>query len=261
MAEPDFSYSTENFKKLYEKLKTYDFPESDGEVDRFLTMLKEKTPFAFSRFNDGEMSAFRKGDGERIGRTQHTVIDDNLRDHLKKAMSHQQENYWVGLPCFTCFPELHEYAIQYVSDDYPYKTRAVALTNRNWGKFVSEFADSIKDRTLYSVCSSDQNLEMMSDVFGLEFSGVIRLPSINAWDYYDQIKNSYENFESGSVVALSCGPMSRILAPEWFSKRPDVTYIGVGSVFDPFTRNIWHSCHKGWMEGGFNNLPRCEGCN
>ena len=261
MAEPDFSYTVENFKGLYEKLKTCEFKESDQEVDRFLTMLKERVPFAFSRFNDGEMSAFRKGDGERIGRTQHTSIDDDLREHLKRAMSHEQENYWVGLPCFTCFPNLHEYAMQYVSNDYPYKTRAVGLTNRNWGKFVAEFPDAVKDRKLYWMCSSDQNLEMMSDVFGLQFEGRIDLPSIDAWNHYDKVKGLYETFESDSVVALSCGPMSRILIPEWFAKRPDVTYIGVGSIFDPFTRNIWHSCHKGWMERGFNNLPRCEGCN
>jgi len=262
MAQPDFDYTVENFKHLYVKLKTEPLVmDGDGEVSRFLSMLKNKIPFAFSRFNDGEMSAFKKTDGERIGRTQHTKIDDNLRDHLIQAMSHEQDNYWVGLPCSTCFPDLHKCAMKYVRDGYPCITRAVGLTNRNWGRFVSEFADSISDRDLYWVGSSDQNLQMMSDVFGMEFKDIIEVPNIDAWTHYDEIKDSYKNFTSGSVVALSCGPMSRILAPEWFSKRPDVTYIGVGSIFDPFTRNVWHSCHKGWMERGRNILPYCVGCN
>ena len=260
MAQPDFDYTKENFIKHFNKLKTMDFPESDIEVDRILTMLSEGIPFAFSRFNDGEMSAFKKGDGERIGRTAHTNIDDNLRNHLEKAMSHQQENYWVGMPCSTCFPDLYEIAQKFVSVDYPYQTRAVTITNRNWGKFVVEFPTAVKGKKLHWICSSDQNLQMLTDVFGLEFESRIDLPNIDAWEYYQEIKNKYKEFEQGSVVAFSCGPMSRILIPEWFEKRPDVTFLGIGSVYDPYTRNVWHACHKSW-DKGFNETRRCEECN
>lgn len=260
MAEPDFSYSKENFIEHYDKLKELNFDKSDKEVDIFLDMLREGIPFAFSRFNDGEMSAFKKGDGERIGRTAHTNIDDNLRNQLIKAMSHEQKNYWVGMPCSVCFPDLYEIASKFVRKDYPYQTRAVALTNRNWGKFVANFPDAVKGKKLHWICSSDQNLQMLTDVFDLQFESRIDLPNLNAWEHYDEIKDRCDEFEPGSIVGFSCGPMSRILAPEWFSKRPDVTFFCIGSVYDPYTRNIWHACHKSW-DKGFNETRRCDGCN
>ena len=69
-----------------------------------------------------------------------------------------------------------------------------------------------------------------------------------------------EKIESGAVVFISCGPLARVLVKEWFQKRPDVTFIDIGSTFDPFTRNVRHRCHTGW-ENGFNDVPRCVQCN
>jgi len=262
MAQPEFEYTTENFKDYYERLKSYFGNGSDGAATRFLNMISDGVPFAFSRFNDGEMSAFKKGDGQRIGRTAHTNIDENLRQKLRDAMSHQQKNYWVGMPCSTCFPDLYKIAREYVKEDYEYQTRAVALTNRNWAKFVLNFPESVKKKDLHWICSSDQNTQMLTDVFGMEFKQRIDLPNIDAWKHYDEIKDRYEEFEPGSVVGFSCGPMSRILAPEWFSKRPDVTFIDIGSVYDPFTRNVWHACHRGWTSPQmFNETKRCMECN
>lgn len=261
MAQPEFEYTKENFVKYYTRLKAYFGNGSDGTVDVFLRMLSEKTPFALSRFNDGEMSAFKKGDGERIGRTQHTLINQDVRDKLSKAMMHRQENYWVGMPCSVCFPDLYEIAKKYVGD-YELQTRACVLTNRNWAKFVLNFPEAVKNREIHWVGSSDQNLQMLTDVFGIKIKDRTDLPNIDAWDHHDCIKDKYQEFKSGSVVAFSCGPMSRILAPEWFEKRPDVTFIDIGSVYDPFTRNVWHACHRGWASPQmFNETRRCSECN
>jgi len=55
-------------------------------------------------------------------------------------------------------------------------------------------------------------------------------------------------------VILSLGPLERILAKEWFELKDDVTYLGLGSMFDPWTRGVSHSYHKG-------TLKTCKICN
>ena len=96
---------------------------------------------------------------------------------------------------------------------------------------------------------------------GLNIKDRFDVPQINAWELYDKIKDGYSQFDEGDVVAFSCGPLSRILIKEWFEKRPDVTFVGVGSVFDPFTRNVWHACHRGWTSRGRCETRECSVCN
>jgi|TARA_R110000824_G_scaffold111145_1_gene259474 hypothetical protein len=261
MAQPEFDYTEENFKKFYKDLKETKFIMGDDECDVFLDMLHHKIPFALTRMNDGEMSSFVRPDGQRFGRTQHTVVDENLRERFREVLSHEQKNYWIGLVCSECFPELYEKSKEYVRDDYEYQTRAVVLTNRNWGKFVSTFADAVYGRTLHWVGSHDQNIQMLKDVMGLEFGKITLVPQLDAWKYYDEIKDTHEMYDDGDVVAFSCGPMSRILIKEWYEKRPNVTFMGVGSVFDPFTKNVWHSCHRGWTSKGKCETKSCGRCN
>ena len=68
------------------------------------------------------------------------------------------------------------------------------------------------------------------------------------------MRNLHIEFDYGAVVMITCGPMSRVLAKDWFSERPDLTVLDIGSTWDPYTRDVWHSCHNG-------TLPPCKGCN
>jgi hypothetical protein len=80
------------------------------------------------------------------------------------------------------------------------------------------------------------------------------LPKKNAWDVYDSIKKADTEFQKDDIIILSCGPMGRVLACEWFSQNSNCTYLDLGSTFDPYTRNVWHNCHKG-------KLKFCKECN
>jgi len=261
MAQPEFEYTTDNFRKFYEELKNTEFVTTDKECDRFLNMLESEEPFALTRMNDGEMSSFVRPDGQRFGRTQHTVVSEKLRQKFREVLSHEQKNYWVGLVCPECYPDLNKIAKEYVRDDYEYQTRAVVLTNRNWGRFVTKFPDAVSNRRLVWMGSKDQNLEMLRDVTSINIREVISVPNLNTWDYYDQIKQMHRKFSDGDVVAFSSGPISRILIKEWYEQRPDVTFVGIGSVFDNFTKNVWHACHRGWTRMGKCETKECSVCN
>ena len=66
--------------------------------------------------------------------------------------------------------------------------------------------------------------------------------------------------KDGDVVLVSLGPTARVLCYDLFRVNNKTTFIDIGSVFDPYTRNVKHNCHKGW-ENGFNITKKCEICN
>ncbi|MGA0233769.1 MAG: GT-D fold domain-containing glycosyltransferase [Saprospiraceae bacterium] len=88
----------------------------------------------------------------------------------------------------------------------------------------------------------------------------VYFPRQNSWSHYNQIHQYIDNVNDGDIVFVSLGPTARVACCDWFKLKPEATFIDCGSIFDPFTRDVWHRCHTGW-ENGFNNQVRCDECN
>jgi hypothetical protein len=225
------------------------------KYDTLMDSLKNNEPFALGRFNDGEMLGIRNA-GQVVARGDQ-LVSVELQDKLKQAILHRQHRYWVGLPCSTCFPSHFNLAKSLVHPQYPHQTHAVVFTNRNWKKFVGEFPKHINDRNVYWVGGDDQDVTKLP----FKVTEQYKVPKRDAWSLYEDTLPLVDNFAQDSLVLVTCGPMARVLVKEWYEKRPDLTIIDIGSTFDPFTRNVWHNCHKGWGETGFNLTAKCEECN
>ena len=63
------------------------------------------------------------------------------------------------------------------------------------------------------------------------------------------------------MVCVSLGPTARVLCWEWFVENSNTTFLDMGSLLDPITRNISFGAHKGWDTTDFNLVPPCEECN
>ena len=226
--------------------------------DWFYDNLKNDIPFGFARFNDGEMMGI-KATGAIVARGDQ-VVNESLNLALIDAIKHKQKNYYVGIPCSKCYPQMNQDAKSLVGD-YQFLTRAVVTTNRNWKYFIDNFSSAVGDKRLVWIGGDDQNTESLKKV-GLNVTKKAFVPRRNSWKFYDHILSTFPaSFQTGDVVAISLGPTARVLVKQWFQKMPDVTFIDIGSNLDPYTRNVWHNCHKGWEETGFNLTQPCEECN
>jgi len=229
-----------------------------SNMNWFIENIKNKNSFAFSRFNDGEMIAI-----ERIGSVVargDQYVDATLSKALKKSILHKQKNYYVGIPCSLCYPR-HNTLAKHLIGEYEYITHAVVTTNKNWKKFIEEFPKAMSNREMIWIGGKDQDVEPLKNM-GLNIIKTVLVPHRNSWDYYDKIKEKVPQFfKKDLVVGISLGPTARVLAQEWFQENPQITFIDMGSNFDPFTRNVRHNCHKGWKETGFNLAARCKECN
>tara|TARA_Y100000593_G_scaffold95019_1_gene198411 strand:- start:15676 stop:16371 length:696 start_codon:yes stop_codon:yes gene_type:complete len=228
------------------------------DMEWFFENLESGTPFAFARFNDGEMMGIVQV-GSVVARGDQ-YVNESLSISLKDALIHRQKNYYVGIPCSLCYPTLNDVARSLVGD-YEHLTSAVITTNKNWKNFMNRFPSAIKGKRLVWVGGNDQNVDNLKEL-GIEVDQKGLIPNKNSWKFYEHVRNTFpQSFQAGDVVAISLGPSARVLVKEWFKERPDVTFIDVGSNFDPYTRNVWHNCHKGWEETGFNQTAPCEECN
>jgi hypothetical protein len=229
----------------------------DKQYQFVIDNLKNNVPFCYVRFNDGEMMGIDKI-GSLVARGDQ-IVNESLHNKLKEVITYKDENYYIGVPCAKCFPYYNSLANKLVGE-YPYKVSAVALTNRNWLKFIQESVGILSDKNVHYISGSDQTIDILINDFKFNIINHVKVNNINSWDNYNELYQYIDNIKDGDIVLISLGPTARVLCYEFFKKNNKTTFIDVGSIFDPFTRNVSHNCHKGW-ENGFNITKRCEICN
>jgi len=222
-----------------------------GDIFTIFGLLSNRTPFAFSRFNDGEMMGVEKA-GAVVARGDQ-VVDEDLSNRLREALTYRQENYFVGLPCPKCYPRWSAMAEELVGD-YEFKSLATLFVNRNWTTVMRDMPDLIdKDEDyLIWVGGQDQNVLNLSRITGMPIRYGIEVPTKNAWSEYEIIKNrivslisgDYTNEKCRHIVMISAGPLSNVLIRDMYEEHPEVTFIDVGSAFDPYTKDLWHNFHR-----------------
>jgi len=229
-----------------------------NNMDWFLNHLENKIPFAYARFNDGEMMGIDQI-GTIVARGDQ-YVDITLSEALKESLEYKQKNYYIGVPCSLCYPRYNKLANDIIGE-YSLKTLAVVTTNRNWKKFIDNFPKVMKDRRLIWIGGNDQDIEAIKEL-GLDVVKAAKVPRKNSWRFYQQLKDQIpQYFQDGDVVGISLGPAARVLVRQWFEEFKNITFIDMGSNLDPFARNVWHNCHKGWDETGFNLTTSCKECN
>tara|TARA_R110001592_G_scaffold12220_10_gene58797 strand:- start:1018 stop:1758 length:741 start_codon:yes stop_codon:yes gene_type:complete len=229
----------------------------DNQYKFAIDNLTNNISFGFSRFNDGEMMAINKI-GSIVSRGDQ-LVNESLHKALIEAISHKQENYYIGIPCELCYPIYNKLANDIIGN-YEYKISAISLINRNWAKFVSELSDSVSDNKVRYVSGEDQDITFLKEIINLNIVNHTKIPSKNAWEHIDKLDNYINEVEDGDVVLISLGPTARVLVRRWFELKPKATFIDFGSLLDPFTRGVWHNYHKGW-DKSFNMTSKCNNCN
>ena len=219
-----------------------------NKITEILDKLRQGEPLALTRFNDGEVMAMI--DTNAIVARGDQKSSERLKDELIKAIKYRRNNYYIGIPCGICYPDFHNYASDIVGD-YKFSTHATVLTNRNWKKFVWDFFNIFSGRRITYVGGSTHNVNELELKFGYKIKH-IKTPMKDSFRSLEELKD--KKFKKGSIVLLSCGPLSRALVHYWFKNNPDSTFLDVGSVFDPWTRDNWLRCHLG-------TLPKCGECN
>ena len=69
---------------------------------------------------------------------------------------------------------------------------------------------------------------------GLAPIRILRVPALDAYPSgYHLHRHAWREMAPGDVALLLAGPLGRVLGVEWFTRRPEITMLELGSFFDP----------------------------
>lgn len=223
------------------------------QVQKIYDLLINKTPFSFAKFNDGEMACIKDKDAVASRGYQNSSKD--LSEKLLEALVHQQDNYYVGIPCKNCYRDHYNLCMEKLNTLNTCHSSYLAnlLINSNVTKTMEILKTHLKDRNIVMVVNDHANVDNLKSI-NINPYQVYRVPNSNAWSKYDELKIKYNSCKDDDVVLFCCGPLGRVLAYEWFKNKNTLTCLELGSLFDPLTSG---KCYLYHTDAG----PLCSICN
>jgi len=222
----------------------------DKDIDHFLCMMQAGSPFAYAHFNDGEVEAASSAEGvtDRGWQKRSTA----LMERMQGAMKSTTPRVYKGIPCQNEFegkPRLWMDNLLQDIDDRCTRAGATVFINRNYDKSKKQINEIISrwDRRVHVVVSENA----CTDCLPWKTASVVHVPGTNAFDKIDSIASDIlkKDIRAGDFVFLMAGPVGRILAVELFAKRPNATFIDMGSFWDGFL-DVGQHGQNGYLDVG-----------
>lgn len=238
----------ENLEFNKEVLEEYDF---------FIDKLMRKEPFAFAHFNDGEMQyILNKSEGAISRGAQDYNV--NLAMGLKEAFLTPNSNFYRGVPCWICYPDMRREAEELIKEREDMPTTPACVFHHNYLKQRNILFESILKYENMTWVTNDV-FDLKKVLHEIKSSQIetnqneirhVRIPIKNGYEKYEKIKNM--EYKDGELVFYLCGPLGRILAAESSVKYPKTTFLCLGSYFDNISNDEQHSY--------FFDDKLCKGC-
>lgn len=197
--------------------------------EEIIKRIYDNTPFAFSRWGDGEWYALNKHSGRN---TDGHVYYNDLGDALLKIVKDKQD-YFMGVQKAMKISINHskKYDQDWVNADvFHLKSMSGDL-----GPFIESLKES---HVVYIGNKYHKNLEFVNEF--------VEVPVTNCWLQRNRILNDViETFNDRyKVYCFSAGMPANVFVHELWNKNSTNAYIDVGSVFDPYVGRQTRTYHK-----------------
>ena len=204
------------------------------DLETLLIKLARREPFMYAHFNDGEIIAVDRTDGTTDRGMQR--LSPALSKAMRAALRTDRNNMYFGVPCAQEWPEAHSRALHIMADSRSTQTTVANLfVNGNYvqaRRLLPRLLLARKSR-VFMVVSANADMARFQTLTGLR-PRVLRVPPRDAFPAgFKQLRGAWESLHDGDVVLMCAGPLGRVLAVEWFARRPKTTILELGSFFDP----------------------------
>ena len=230
-----------------------------NDVSILLARLAIGLPFAYAHFNEGEVRAATQTKGSVLSGLQR--YSPELKSQMRWAIGKTHPHLYVGLPCRAEFPRDYLSALTLVSGGRDRRTAATLFMNGNY-RAVRELVPTLlrwrtaggpgRTGSLHLVVGLKANITRFEEHTQLSPKQVLRAPAANSFSAYSTLKTAYQSFQGGDVVILCCGVLGRLLAADWVTRRPNTTFLELGSFFTPAFGDVklqaYHRDHR-WRPG------------
>lgn len=193
-----------------------------------LNKLKNKEPFAFSRWGDGEWLNVNKAKGANCDGN---IYYEDLGDELKNIVSTKQD-YYLGVQTLIEYSvnESKKYPQDWCDSDVFHK----ASMDGNLSDLFNELNDS---HVVYIGNKDLSKLEFINEFIEIPYNNVWKLRN----DLYEKIENTFDGYK---VYLFSAGMAANVFIHNMWMRDQNNTYIDVGSVFDPYVGKLTRGYHR-----------------
>tara|TARA_R110002051_G_scaffold249140_1_gene308612 strand:- start:240 stop:1049 length:810 start_codon:yes stop_codon:yes gene_type:complete len=230
------------------------------EFDRILALVKERTPFAFSRFSDGEVTVLRnktvvladdhfiQGDihGDQkvyangyMPEEQKSFVPSENKvqyEKLTEAFKFKKHNYIKGIPGQTSLDEGESWKFcteLYGKDDWDNLSFSNVMLNGNYSRFIKEMLPLFYHREVVLVANENSKLDKLPfNVKKLFPIGTNCM--VNNFDLPQKISSWIkENDISNHLFLFSAATLSNFLCYDLFKEYDNNQYMDIGSSLGP----------------------------
>lgn len=222
------------------------------ELGFFLNKIKNKEPFAFIRFSDGEQyildnvelkldeNLIQIGDEKQGGfyrpadfKHFDPILHSKERQLLVDSFLHKQTNYYKGIGCPCCNGnEYKKRQLDMLGGDSDDLTYANLWVNGNYPTFISWVYPELYSNNCVMVCHEDAKLDKLPFVvkdFRVGYNAMINnldvIDKIDKWITENDIKNH--------IFLFSASSFTNIAVYKLFQKHPNNTFIDIGTCLTP----------------------------
>lgn len=208
-----------------------------GDLIGMQAKLKDRRPFAFSRFGDGELRILT-GELRSYPEFRFDPADPGyvfLRERLFESFRYLSESYYVGISCPQCVgKDLFLWAKQTSGQPEEQLTWATLFVNSNYEYFRENVVPLFSSYPVFLVCHTSATLEKLPFRVVHDF----RIEK-NAWRADFHLAHRLTELIArekirGALFVLCAGPFANILAHKLHARSNENTYLDAGSTLDPF---------------------------
>jgi len=228
----------------------------ESEFFRIWNKIISKSPLAFTRYADGEISLMQ---GKKIDLTSQAnridrwnCLDDNLTllgTDLENTLYYTDPNWIYAISCKCCDPLGQKWILSKLQQSEENITYSNLWINGNYPKFIN--AVSNLSESVFLICNERGKDGMypfdVFDFYPIEDNCVITWKNKKNILINDMI--SIANTYSEKLFLISAGPLSEVLIHSLWKSNPTNRYIDVGSAIDEF---IYLSKTRPFMTAGNN---------
>ena len=227
-----------------------------GDLIKLYNLLRQKIPFAFTRFSDGceaiinnyklEIdndkvvfgdTVFNKG----FASEDHKLFDPSIPKHqevrkkLFESFLFEKHNYFKGLICpCCCGEERFQKMKDLYGEDKKHMTFSNLFVNLNYDFFLDVVTPEIAKRDIILICNEKSNIEKLPFKVKKDFR-VGNNCIINNFNIIKEIKEYYyKNKLQDTILLSSASSLSNMIIYELFKNYDNNTYLNIGSCYNNY---------------------------
>lgn len=222
------------------------------DIVKIYNKLKNKTPFAFSKYADGEYAILRN---QHIRNCDNWVFNPEIhqkqQQELMDSFTYSDDGYYVGISCPCCVPMKH---VEWMRNTVKVKdenlTWANIFVNGNFQAYQELFIPEYSNHEIILFANENANVSNLP----FEVEEHVKVSDTAWFDNFHLTTDFPVEDYSGKLFLFCAGPLGNMLSAKFWKRNKNNIYIDIGSTLNGYLVGK----NRGYLRGAPTLTKICE---